>query len=103
MDSIIADLFIVLCSVALLATAALTAYSVVRSLKANKRPKMENGVPVRMIGLATIGVMLAIALPTLLLGSLTDMCIITATAMLAIASIAVIYGRILTARLRKRV
>ncbi|MBQ0073912.1 MAG: hypothetical protein KBT34_06935 [Prevotella sp.] len=103
MDSIIADIIIILSILALAATIGITLYSIFRSLKANKRPKMENGIPVRMIELCTVILLLAIALPSLLFGSLTDMCIITATVLLVIASTSIIYGRILSARLRKRV
>lgn len=103
MDSIIADIMIILSVIVLLAAGGVTAYSVIRSQKNNKRPSHENGVPVRMIGICTIVVVVAIALPTLLFGSITDMCIITSISTLVIASASVVYGRILTVILRKRV
>lgn len=87
----------------ILAAAVLTVWSLVRSHKVSKRPKEENGVPVRMIGLATLGGLIIVALPTLLIGSFTDMCIITAFIMLLVATIAVICSKVITSRLRKRV
>lgn len=103
MDIIIANIFIVLCGITLLGAIALTAYSVWHSLKENRRPKVENGVPTRKIALATIGILLAIAFPTLLFGSFTDMCIITGGMMLLLASCAVIYSRIISITLRRNV
>lgn len=103
MDGIIADILIIVSTLALLATVGVTAYSVIRSQRTNKRPKEENKVRVRMIGLSVVCLILAVSLPTLLFGSLTDMCIITSIVMLCIASIAVIYGRIQTVKLRKHV
>lgn len=103
MDIILANIFIVLCGLTLLGVIGLTAYSVLHSLKENRRPKVENGVPTRKITLVTISVMLLIALPTLLFGSFTDMCIITGSIMLLLASCAVIYSRILSITLRKNV
>lgn len=103
MDSIIADIFIVIGIIVLLATVVVTGCSIVKSQKVNKRPKRENGVPLRMIGVCTLAGVLAVAIPTLLIGSFTDACIVTSLTLLTVASVAVIYGRILTLRLRKRV
>lgn len=102
MDGIIADIFIILSILVLLATAGITIYSVVRSLRANRRPENENGVPVRKIELATVAGVIIVSLPSLLFGSFTDMCIITAVILLVAASIAVIAGRIISLKLRKR-
>lgn len=96
MDSIISNIMIAVAMLTLLATAVITALSVTHSLRVNKRPKVENGVPTRTISLSTIGLLLAIALPTLFIGSLTDMCIITALVLLTVASGLVTYGRIQT-------
>ncbi len=98
MDSIIANIVIVVSALTLLAAAALTAYSVAHSLRVNKRPKMENGVPTRTIGIATIVMLLAVAIPTLLIGSVTDMCITTSLVLLVTAAGLVIYGRAKTLR-----
>lgn len=103
MDSIIADIMIIVSGVVLLAAVGMIVFSVIRSQKNNKRPKVENGVPTRMIALGTVAGVIVIALPTLLIGSFTDMCIITGTAMLFIALVAVIFSKILSATLRKRV
>lgn len=97
------DIIIIIGALTIVVAIALTAWSLVRSHKVSKRPKEENGVPVRMIGLATLGGLLIVALPTLFIGSFTDMCIITAFIMLIAATVAVIYSKTITSRLRKRV
>lgn len=103
MDSIIANIIISLAALAVIAAAGVTAYSITHSLRTNKRPDAENGVPTRKITLATIGLLVAVCVPSILIGSLTDMCIITALTLLVVASGLVIYGRIQTLkRTRKR-
>lgn len=81
-------------AVALLCTLGVTAYSVWHSLRANKRFAMENGIPVRNISWGVVIVMLVVALPTLLIGSFTDMCLLTAAAMLLIATGVVVYDKL---------
>lgn len=103
MDSIFADIVICICLLGLFATIGITIFSVVHSQKANRRPERENGIPVRLVGLSTIALVLAIALPTLLIGNFTDMCIITSIALLLISSGCVLFGKFITLRLRKRV
>lgn len=103
MDNILADIIITICLLVLLATVGITLFSVVHSQKANKRPVTENGVPVRLIGWATVAVVLIVALPTLLFGNFTDMCIITSIVLLIISSATVLFGKFITLRLRKRV
>lgn len=96
MDCIIANIIIAVALLTLLATATITVLSLVHSLRVNKRPKVENGVPTRSITLYTLGLLLAVALPTLLIGSMTDMCIITSIVLLTVASVLVVRGRINT-------
>ena len=103
MDSILADIVICISLLGLLATLGITIFSVMHSQKANRRPEKENGVPVRMIGITTVALVLVIALPTLLIGNFTDMCIITSIALLIISSGCVLFGKFITLRLRKRV
>ncbi len=98
---IFADIMIVLMALTLLATIGITGYSVYHSLQVNKRKKVENGVPVGLIGWCTLALLLVVALPCLIIGSFTDMCIITALVMLAVAAGTVIYSKLTTARLRK--
>ena len=47
MDSIIANIIISLAALAVIAAAGVTAYSITHSLRTNKRPEAENGVPTR--------------------------------------------------------
>lgn len=101
MDEILANIFIVLSIIALLVAVGFTGYSVWHSLKENRRAKVENGVPTQKITIGTIVLLLIIALPSLLIGSMTDMCIITGLSMLLIASAAVIYSRVLSIKMRK--
>lgn len=96
-----ADIMIILMALALLAAMALTGYSVYHSLKMNKRKRVDNGVPVSMIGWGTIALLLVIAIPSLLIGSFTDMCLITAAVMLLVASGVVVYSKVVSARLRR--
>lgn len=96
MDSIIANIIISLVALAIMAATGLTAYSIAHSMRVNKRPDVENGVPTRKIALGTAGLLVVVCAVTLLAGSLTDMCIITALALLCVASALVIYGRIQT-------
>lgn len=103
MDGIIADIMICLSAIIILGASGLTGYSVYHSLRVNKREKLENGVPVALIGWSTIGGTLLIALPALLFGSFTDMCLITAIILLAAAAGTMIYSKITTLKLRKHV
>ena len=100
MDEIIANIIIPLAILTILGVIGTTGYSVYHSFKKNKRERYENLVPVRMIGIATFGVLVIIALPSLLFGSLSDMCIITIMMMFLIAIGTIVYSRFNTYRLR---
>lgn len=103
MDSFIANTAIIVSLLTLLAAAGLTAYSVSRSMRLNKRSTEENGVPKRNITIGTVALLLIVALPSLVFGSVTDMCIITSLVLLTVAAALVIYGRVQTLkRVRKR-
>lgn len=92
--SLIADIFIIVALVAIVAALVLTACSVAHSLRMNKRRYVENGVPVGNIGWATFGLLLAIAIPTLLLMGYANMCIITSIVMFLVALTALLYDKI---------
>ncbi len=98
MESIIANIAIVTAALTIVAAAALTVYSIVRSARVSKRGQRENGIPTRGITIVTVAVMLVCAIPTLMLGDVADMCITTTAVMLVIASCLVAYGRIKTLR-----
>lgn len=103
MDQIIATILTILCGLTLLGATSLTCFSVWHSLKKNRRPKIENGVPTQNILLGTIALVIIIALPTLIFGSFTDMCIITGIMMLFAATITIIYSRFRSIIIRKNV
>lgn len=88
-----ADIFIIISIVTLLVSLALVFYSAWHSLKVNKRRNVENGIPVTVIGWAIIAFMVVVAVPILLIGGFTNMCIITAAVMLVVATGALIYGK----------
>ena len=88
-----ADIFIILSIVALLVSLALVSYSAWHSLKVNKRRNVENGIPVTVIGWSIVAFMVVVAVPILLIGGFTNMCIITAAVMLVVATGALIYGK----------
>ncbi len=103
MGTLFVDIVIVLAAVAIVAAIGISAWSVVVSLRKNKPLKRENGVPIRNIRLCTAALVAAVVVPTLLIASMTDMCIITSLVMLAVASVAVIVSRIRTlSRVRRR-
>lgn len=70
-----------------------TAYSVWHSLHANKRSAMENGVPIGRIDWAVVVLLVIVAIPSWIAGSFTDACLITAFAMLAVATAVIIYDK----------
>ena len=88
-----ADIFIILSIVALLVSLALVFYSAWHSLKVNKRRNVVNGIPVTVIGWSIVAFMVVVAVPILLIGGFTNMCIITAAVMLVVATGALIYGK----------
>lgn len=103
MDSVIANIIILISALALLAAVVITAYSVWHSVRMGKREKTENGVPTRNIMLGAVALPIVVALPTLLFGSLTDACIITSLVLLVVASALVVCGRIRTlSRIRRK-
>lgn len=71
-----------------------TAYSIYHSLRMNKRYAMENGIPVGRIDWIVIAVLAVIAIPSWIIGSFTDACLITAFAMLTIATVVIIYDKL---------
>ena len=79
---------------ALVGTLGATAYSVWHSLRTNKRRAMENGVPVGRIDWAVIELLVIVAIPSWIAGSFTDACLITAFAMLVVATAVIIYDKI---------
>ncbi len=88
-----ADIFIIISIVTLFVSLALVFYSAWHSLKVNKRRNVENGIPVTVIGWAIVAFMVVVAVPILLIGGFTNMCIITAAVMLVVATGALIYGK----------
>ena len=88
-----ADIFIIISIVTLLVSLALVFYSAWHFLKVNKRRNVENGIPVTVIGWAIIAFMVVVAVPILLIGGFTNMCIITAVIMLIVATGTLIYGK----------
>lgn len=92
--SIIADIFIMVALIAIAVALALTFWSVGHSLKLNKRRYKENGVPVGSIGWATFGLLMIVALPTLLFMGYANMCIITSIVMFLVAVTALLYDKL---------
>jgi amino acid transporter len=92
MEYIFADIIIWMAVAMLLLAAGLTVYSLVRSLKKNRRPKYENRVPAAKIAWLSAALVAVTAAVSLLVGSLTDMFIATTLVLLAVASGAVIIG-----------
>lgn len=93
---------IVLVLLVLLAAIASTAYSVVHSLRASRRERMENGLPVGRIALGSAALPVLVAVPSLLFGSLADMCIVTVAVMLVTAVALVGLGTVRTLRRQGR-
>lgn len=100
-DGIIANVVIIIALLVLLAAFAITFFSVYHSLRMNKRKAQENGVPVGMIQWATVGMLLIIALPSLIFGGVASMCLITTILMLFIATGTLVFSKINTSILRK--
>ena len=92
--SIIADIFIIVAIAIIVAALGLTIWSVAHSLKLNKRRQRENGVPVGTIGWATFGLLMVVALPTLLFWGYANMCIITSIVMFLVAITALLYDKL---------
>ena len=92
--SIIADIFIIVALAAIVVALALTFWSVAHSLKLNKRRYSENGVPVGTIGWATFGLLIIVAIPTLLFMGYANMCIITSIVMFIVAITALLYDKL---------
>lgn len=101
MEYIFADIIIWMAIAMLLLAAGLTIYSLVRSLKKNRRPKYENGVPAAKIAWLSAALVAVTAAVTLLAGSLTDMFMVTALVLLIVASGAVITGSVRSLRRAK--
>ncbi len=103
MDSIIANIIIVISVLALLAAVVITVYSVWHSVRVDKREKMENGIPTHNIMLGVVALTLVVALPTMLFASLTDACIVTSLVLLLVAAALVVCGRVRTlSRIRRK-
>jgi hypothetical protein len=96
--SIIADIFIIVALAAIVVALALTFWSVAHSLKLNKRKYRENGVPVGTIGWATFGLLMVIALPTLLFMGYANMCIITSIVLFIVAITALLYDKLIKSK-----
>ncbi|MBR2204651.1 MAG: hypothetical protein IJ914_10795 [Prevotella sp.] len=96
--SIIADIFIIVALAAIVVALALTFWSVAHSLKLNKRKYRENGVPVGTIGWATFGLLMVIALPTLLFMGYANMCIITSIVLFIVAITALLYDKLVKSK-----
>lgn len=92
-----------LAALTFIAAAGIMGYSIFHSLKTNKRSETENGVPTRRIELATVALLVVVGLPTLLFGSLTDMCIILSAVLLIVAGVLIVVGRVKSARRAKPV
>ncbi len=101
MDFIIANIMIVLAAVTLIVAVGVMGYSVVHSLKTNKRSETENGVPTLRIEIGTVALLVVVGLPSLVFGSLTDMCIILSGVLLIVAGVLIIAGRIKSSRRAK--
>ncbi len=103
MDSIIANIIIVISALTLLAAIVITTYSVWHSVRMDKREKTENGIPTRKIMLGVVALPLVVALPILLFASLTDACIVTTLVLLFVATVLVVCGRVRTlSRIRRK-
>lgn len=89
-----ADIMIWAMALALVGALGATAYSVWHSLRANKRHAVENGVPASVISWTVMAIIVIVALPTLIIGSFTDMCLLTAAVMLIVATATVIYDKL---------
>ena len=87
------DIIIILAILAVTAALVMTVISICHSLKANKRGWRENLIPVRLIEYATIGLVLLIAIPSLIIGGMTNACIVTAGILLVITLAALIYSK----------
>lgn len=96
--SIIADIFIIVALAAIVVALALTFWSVAHSLKLNKRRYRENGVPVGTIGWATFGLLMVIAIPTLLFMGYANMCIITSIVLFIVAITALLYDKLIKSK-----
>ena len=96
--SIIADIFIIVALAAIVVALALTFWSVAHSLKLNKRKYRENGVPVGTIGWATFGLLMVIAIPTLLFMGYANMCIITSIVLFIVAITALLYDKLVKSK-----
>lgn len=96
--SIIADIFIIVALAAIVVALALTFWSVAHSLKLNKRRYRENGVPVGTIGWATFGLLMVIAIPTLLIWGYANMCIITSIVLFIVAITALLYDKLVKSK-----
>ena len=102
MDSIIANIVIILTLCIIVCAVGVTVYSVYRSAKANKREKTENGVPVSLIGRISLAIPVVTAALTLLVSDVTNMCIITALVMLILATALLFYSKINTSITRNK-
>ena len=91
---IISDIMIWAMVLALLGALGTTAYSVYHSRRTNKRQAMENGVPVGRIDWAVIALLVVVAVPSCIVGSFTDACLITAFVMLAVAAAVIVYDKL---------
>ena len=98
MDIIFADIFIVISLLTLMGALLLVIGSVWHSLRVNKRKKMENGVPVSIIGWGVVALIIVIALPTLLIGGVVNMCLVTALIMFLVATGTLLYSKWLSTK-----
>lgn len=103
MDELISGIVIILSLLVLTAAIGVTLLSAFHSLKVSKRRSKENGIPVGIIGWCTFLLLMIVAIPSLLIGSFVDMCIITVAVMFVVALIAVLHGKLLTIILRHHV
>ena len=101
MDFVIANIMIVMAAVTLLIAVGALGYSIAHSLKTNKRSETENGVPTQRIEIGTVALIVVVGLPSLVFGSLTDMCIILSGVLLVVAGVLITAGRIKSSRRAK--
>ncbi|MBO5612956.1 MAG: hypothetical protein J5905_00450 [Prevotella sp.] len=92
-----------ICSSLLIITCAivLCVWSVLRSLKMNKRKRTENGVPVGLIGWITFVALLLVCIPTIFLLSLTDAILITAAVFMTLAVACLLFSVLHSGNLRQ--
>lgn len=95
MDSIIADIAIILIGVTLLVALGFAIYSVVHTGRMNRHNKVENGVPIRVIAFGVMTLVIVVAAITLLFADVVDMVLVVTAVLLILALALVAYGQLM--------